>query len=154
MLCAQYFANTLRVCHPSHETIRSLPVRGSRSRPTRDFTPKSTLWTMFRDKIRPFLVDGILPDLDYKRTLNSLHTQAVAEAVATQEVNRVLGAVPPAISAEEEALPRTARTALAQLRSGHSICLNTFRHLLNLTNSDLCPECGVASHTASHLLRC
>ena len=154
MLCAQYLANTLRECHPSHSIIRSLPVRRSRTVPTGDFTPKKTLWMMFRDKIRPFLVEGNMPEDVYKPALKSLHTQAVSEAIATQEPNRVLGVVPPNINEEEEELPRPARTALAQLRSGFSMRLNSYKHSINLIASDLCPECGVAPHSTQHLFCC
>jgi len=46
--------------------------------------------------------------------------------------NRVLGASPPDISPLESLLPRSVRTTLAQLRSGHCRLLNTYKaHITN-----------------------
>ena len=144
----------MRECHPSHSVVRSLPAWRSRTRPTRDFTPKHTLWTLFNEKIRPFLIGDKIQEADYKQVLKSLHTEAVANAIASQEPNRISGVSSPDLNSEELDLPRKTRTTLAQLRSGFSIRLNTYRQSINLVPFDLCPDCGRAPHSSLHLFDC
>jgi len=67
---------------------------------------------------------------------------------------RVLGASPPDISPLESLLPRSVRTTLAQLRSGHCQLLNSYKARITSGISDVCPECGVAPHSVEHLLNC
>jgi len=68
--------------------------------------------------------------------------------------NRVLGASPPDISPPENLLPRSVRTTLAQLRSGHCRLLNSYKARITSGISDVCPECGVAPHSVEHLFNC
>jgi len=68
--------------------------------------------------------------------------------------NRVLGASPPDISPLESLLPRSVRTTLAQLHSGHCRLLNSYKAHITSGVSDVCPECGVAPHSVEHLFNC
>ena len=69
--------------------------------------------------------------------------------------NKVLNAPPPPISDSEKDLPRAARTTLAQLRSGYSSFLNSYKARIDNTNStsENCPLCPVP-HTTEHLFNC
>ena len=78
----------------------------------------------------------------------------VIDARANFVPNRVLGASPPDISPLENLLPRSVRTTLAQLRSGHCWLLNTYKARITSGISDVCPQCGVAPHSVEHLFNC
>ena len=86
--------------------------------------------------------------------LRTLHSQAVVEAKTNSVPNRVLGASPPDISHLESLLPRSVRTTLAQLLSGHCRLLNSYRARITSGISDVCPESGVAPHSVEHLFNC
>jgi len=60
------------------------------------------------------------------------------------------------ISPLENLLPRSARTTLAQLHSGHCRLLNSYKARIISGISDVCPECGVAlwPHSIEHLFNC
>jgi len=60
-------------------------------------------------------------------------------------------ASPSDISPLESLLPRSVRTTLAQLRSGHCRLLNSYKAHITSSVSDVCPECGVAPHSIEHL---
>ena len=49
---------------------------------------------------------------------------------------------------------RETRTALAQLRSGYSVRLNSYLSRIADTIVDECPDCGEAGHTTAHLFNC
>ena len=66
----------------------------------------------------------------------------------------VLGASPPDISPLENLLPRSVRTTLAQLHSGHCRLLNSYKARIASGISDVCPQCGVAPHSVEHLFNC
>ena len=101
------------------------------------------------------LNEGIT-DVDTCRDcLHTLHSQAVVEAKTNFVPNRVLGASPPDISPLESLLPRSVRTTLAQLRSGHCRLLNSYKvRITSGISSDVCPQCGVAPHSIEHLFNC
>ena len=50
--------------------------------------------------------------------------------------------------------PRSVRTTLAQLRSGHCRLLKLYMARITTGVSDVCPECGVAPHPVEHLFNC
>ena len=54
----------------------------------------------------------------------------------------------------ESILPRSVRTTLAQLRSGHCQLLKSYMVRITTGVSDVCPECGVAPHSVEHLFNC
>ena len=154
MLCCQFLASSLRPVHPSYNVVRSVPARRMRNQTSRDFTPKNTLYTLFSDKILPFLVNGDIPEHNYKQVIKSIHTIYVSESVNAMRPNVVLGTRPPPTNVEEIELPRSARTALSQLRSGYSIRLNSYRNSIGLSQDSLCPECLINDHTTRHLFEC
>ncbi|KAF2365058.1 Reverse transcriptase domain [Trinorchestia longiramus] len=59
--------------------------------------------------------------------------------------------VPPPISEQERSLPRSTRTLLSQLRSGHSRALNSYQARIGAPQDTTCPTCGTADQTTSHL---
>ena len=154
LLCSQFLASALRPCHPNHGVVRSLPTRRTRNQPTADFTPKNTLYSLFRDKIQPFLVNDIIPELNYKTVIKTLHTESVRVSLAAMRPNVLLGTRPPEISDAEKELPRAARTTLSQLRSSYSIKLNSYRFSIGLSQDMLCPDCLINDHTSTHLFNC
>jgi len=58
------------------------------------------------------------------------------------------------ISGLESLLPRSVRTTLAQLHSGHCRLLKAYMARVTTGVSDVCPECGVAPHSVEHLFNC
>jgi hypothetical protein len=83
-----------------------------------------------------------------------MHSAAVAKALCAAGPNEVLGRYPPNVHESEETLPRIHRCTLRQLRSGKCYRLQTFQHRIGKAANDLCPECGVASHTTAHIFNC
>ena len=81
-----------------------------------------------------------------------LHTDCVKKCLASYGPNKVLHSRPPDISAEEADLPRNVRTKLCQLRSGYSLLLNSYRHRIDPSIADKCPNCNQSGHTTEHLL--
>ena len=69
-------------------------------------------------EIVPLSDEGITDVDTYRDCLRTL-CQAVVEAKTNFVPSRVLGASPSDISPLESLLPRSVRTTLAQLRSGH-----------------------------------
>jgi len=97
------------------------------------------------------LADEGINDIEmYFDCLRTLHTQAVTEVISNYTPNRVLGTPPPDISPLESFLPRPIRTTLAQLRSGYCRLLKLYMARITTGVSDVCPECGVAPHSAPH----
>ena len=98
--------------------------------------------------------NGINPPWEGQMTINQLHIQAVSDTVNNFQPNRVLNAIPPLIHPSETSLPRRTRTILCQLRSGHCAKLRDFQFRIGQSDSDLCPNCGNARNTSSHLFSC
>lgn len=90
----------------------------------------------------------------YKILLQELHRDTVNRVVADYKPNRVLDAAPPEVDEAEKNLPRSARTALAQLRSGWCRRLRSYQHRIDPGISDLCPDCSSDVHTVRHLFHC
>ncbi len=67
--------------------------------------------------------------------------------------NKVINARPPEIHKSECKLPRVTRSTLAQLRSGYSMYLNSYKSSIDPNTSDKCPNCD-SSHTTEHLFNC
>uniref|UniRef100_A0A8D8R3A2 Uncharacterized protein n=1 Tax=Cacopsylla melanoneura TaxID=428564 RepID=A0A8D8R3A2_9HEMI len=64
----------------------------------------------------------------YKILLQEIHRDTVNQVVADYKPNRVLDAAPPEVDEAEKNLARSARTALAQLRSGWCCQLRNYQH--------------------------
>ena len=109
---------------------------------------KHTLFTGHHRSVLPHLADT------KKKTLQALHTSAVARSLDNQGINRVLRKKPPDISDEETTLKRKQRTTLSQLRSGHFRLLNSYLNRLMPTVDPSCPDCGVIPQDVPHLFNC
>ena len=147
LLSAQYLARALNPSHPSHSQVSNPPPPGHRKM-------KETLRSKCWSSVEPFLENGIVPAGRSKEVLKSIHVQAISDTVDAFSPNRVLGAIPPPIHPSESSLPRATRVILSQLRSGHCVKLNDYRHRTGQSNDDLCPACRNAPHTSSHLFNC
>jgi hypothetical protein len=109
LICKQFLASAYRVDHPSHKVIKlSTGTRPGR----KDII--HTLQSRYDDVVKPFLMDGVLPEASYKRTLKQIHTTVVTEC-KQKLVNKVLGTAPPDIDPPESSLPRISRTTPSQL---------------------------------------
>jgi len=116
LLTKQYWLSCHRPHHPCHHlSTESAPPRYM----------KGTL-QKYNTEVAPLTDEGINDIEIYYDCLHSLHTQAVIEAISNYTPNRVLGTPPPDISPLESFLPRSVRTTLAQLRSGHCRLLKSY----------------------------
>ena len=146
LLSAQYLAKCLQPHHASHHYVR-LPLG---PRPM-----KQTLQSKVGPLVEPYLnALGVVEPGTYRTTIQSLHTDVVADATRHFAPNRVLGRKPPDIDPRETYLPRLTRSTLAQLRSSFCARLNSYQFKIGQVNSDTCPECGTAPHTTNHLFDC
>jgi hypothetical protein len=148
LICMQFLTSAFHIDRPSHSVIK---------RPTGERKGRKEeihmLQLRFGYAIDHFLKDGVLPEADYKKTINSSHTSVVA-AEESLLVNKLLGTLPPDISPEEVTLGCCARTTLTQLRSTHCNDLNSYKARIGSSPNDLCPEWGVASHTVEQIFHC
>ena len=146
LLSKQYLARTLQPSHPSHSVVTA---------PSGPRNMKHTLLSRFRRDVESFLdTSNTLPPENYTRTINSLHTSTVQQAIQSRAPNRILQTAPPPISDEEITLPRPHRTKLSQLRSGFCSSLNDYLERIGRAPSPLCPSCGVATHNVPHIFSC
>ena len=91
---------------------------------------------------------------DRKVIIKNIHTEHVRVHMEDREDNKVLGIQSPRVALEERGLSRRQRTRLAQLRSGYSPMLATYKNRLDPPISSRCPECGQEEHTSTHLFQC
>ena len=145
LLSAQYLANALNPDRPVHPNTQL----GQRPRKM-----KETLHSKHHEWVESALKDSTFDSENRVSNLKILHTEAVARALQEKPPNVVLRQVPPDIDKSEQELSRSDRCALAQLRSGHSIRLNSYRHILDPNISELCPQCNREPHTTRHLFAC
>ena len=91
-----------------------------------------------------------------KNNIKTIHTQIVHTYLQNRQPNKILGQLAPPISETEQALPRKTRRTLAQLRTGKSPLLQSYKHKIDPTNntSPLCPLCHTQPHTTNHLFTC
>ncbi|KAF2349061.1 Reverse transcriptase domain [Trinorchestia longiramus] len=119
LLCSQYLLSSLRPHHPNYLTV------------TQPSGPRNTKHTL-QSRFLPSMAHLLSPNGDclpsaYRQALNSLHSSAVQQAISAAGPNRVLQLSPPPISEEKRSLPRSTRTLLSRLRSGHSRALNSYQ---------------------------
>ena len=145
MLSAQFLASCSRVSHPSHNVVNS--AMGPRNM-------KNTLKSAHNQDVAPLLSNGVLPEESYSNAKQRLHATFVDRSFQQQDINHILQRRPPPVHKSEMVLPRQYRSALAQLRSGHSILLNSYKHTINASPSPTCPRCGNADETVVHLFDC
>ena len=143
MLSKQFLLSTQRPNHPNRVNLDDPP-------PPRQM--KKTLQSKYGEDIKGLSYPD-LPEDVYKSKLKEIHTSSVRKVINLQ-VNKVLQTKPPAISLTELDLPRRTRTTLAQLRSGYSNFLNSYKARINPEIQDICPHCQEDSHTTLHLFDC
>jgi hypothetical protein len=68
--------------HCSHNVVKQPP--GPRKM-------KRTLYDANIEFVRPYLTDGVILDINYKRTIKHIHSMAVAASVCENGPNPVLG---------------------------------------------------------------
>ena len=145
MTATQHLASALRPTHPSH--AEATAPKGPRNM-------KETLSSAFISHLEPHLTDNVLPPGAYPETLKAVHTSFVQSSIAKIGANPILNEIPPAVDKSEAELPRKTRTTLSQLRSGHSLSLESFKMRIGLAQTSACPECGADAHTTNHLFSC
>ena len=145
MLSAQFLASCSRASHPSYNII-SAPD-GLRSM-------KQTLQSAHRDSVADFLTNGALPPEAYNSVKEIIHASFVEESLQVQDDNPLLQRRPYPVHPSESRLPRSYRSTLSQLRSGHCNLLNDYKFRIGASPSPTCPRCGAADDTVSHLFEC
>jgi hypothetical protein len=120
MLSKQYLANTLQSHHPSHDLVTAPPESRAHLKPS--------LQTKYGEALSPYLSDGRVLQINYKKVVSAIHTSDTKSAIEKYTHNRVLGCRPPLVSVEEMKLPRVFRNTLRQLRSGFCKGLHSFLH--------------------------
>ena len=140
MISKQFLLATQKTNHPNRVRLDVPP-------PPRQM--KKTLVSEYGNEIKDMTYPD-LPDNVYKQKLKHIHTKSVKEIITT---NKILNTVPPEINKSEKTLPRKTRTTLAQLRSGYSNYLNSYKHRINPEIEDKCPHCQ-GPHTTLHLFEC
>ena len=89
-----------------------------------------------------------------RNVLSALHNNAVQAAVAASSDNQLLDGPAPVVNEEELSLPRPARAALSQLRSGYCAALKNYQFRVGRSITASCPLCLDAEHTVAHLFDC
>jgi hypothetical protein len=148
LICKQFFACSYRRDHPSHQVVQ-LPTG---TRPGRK-NIVHTLPSRYDDNVRPFLTNGVLPEVFYKRTIEAIHTKVVSEC-KKKLLNKVLYRVSPGINPSEISLLRISRTTLSQVRSFYNKELKSCQAKIGSSPDDVCPICQGAAHTTMHLFEC
>jgi hypothetical protein len=75
MLCSQFLVSAMRAEPPSHEVALRPPghrVNAKTGRPL-----KETLASKYMPTVEPFLHDGVIKQISYKKTLDKIHSDAV-----------------------------------------------------------------------------
>ena len=120
------------------------------TRATTERQMKETLYTRHRNTVELIMVQNYR-----KATLQALHTDAVDKAVKCHERKMVLDGRPPHISSSDKDLTRKERSTLAQLRSGYSRLLGSYKRRIKKDESlNVCADCGTTPHDVKHLFVC
>ena len=142
MISKQFLLATQKPGHPNHTDLYRPP-------PPRQM--KQTLTSKFASAVKPIARN--LTEENYKKKLKVIHTNSVKDSLLALSNNKVLNTRPPAIDESEKNLPRVTRSTLAQLRSGYSQYLNSYKSRIDRNFNDKCPNCD-NSHTSAHLFNC
>ena len=134
LLAAQFLVKSHDSKNPCHRiTTLNQPPR----------TRKETLHARYHATIQP-VMPAAINSQSIKTACNTLHTNAARTAVQTYHAPVLLNGWPPPtpkIDPSEATLPRKTRRMLAQLRSGHSIVLNSYKNRIDNNISNICPHC-------------
>ena len=98
--------------------------------------------------------EGGIDQDNKKQILAGLHAEVVAGTILGYPPNPVLGERPPEVSSSERSLLRSARSGLAQHRSGYSTMLHSYKSRIDPNIVNRCPDCNVEGHTTNHLFNC
>jgi hypothetical protein len=142
MLSKQFLLATQKPDHPNRVQLNGYP-------PPRQM--KETLVSKYGAEISKISTPD-MNDTIYKQKLKSIHTSSVSKTLKNMK-SKLLKTRPPEISSSEKTLPRSTRTTLAQLRSGYSTHLNSYKSRIDPNIEDKCPHCQ-ESHTSEHLFNC
>ena len=144
LLSKQFLLATQQPDHPNKCDLDHVPER----------IMKATLVSEFEKDVSHHVLTNGNNKAQHNIGLKALHTEAVRDVLLKAQPNKVLQIRPPEIHKDEKDLPRGTRCKLAQLRSGHSNLLNTYKHRLDPTHTAECPQCGTHPHTTEHLFSC
>ena len=142
MISKQFLLATQKSDHPNKTDLNKPP-------PPRQM--KQTLTSKFGKEIKT--LSRNLTEDNYKPKIKTIHTKSVKNMLKDFSNNKVINARPPEIHRSECKLPRVTRSTLAQLRSGYSMYLNSYKSRIDPNISDKCPNCD-SSHTTEHLFNC
>ena len=106
---------------------------------------KKTLQTFSITEIADLMEDGAISDA--ATAYKEIHTTSVRRSIEARGANQVIGIPAPAISEEEEQLPRKTRRTLVQLRSCFYSSLNDYKHRVGQSDTQICPCCRQEEHT-------
>jgi hypothetical protein len=115
--CSQFLCQ----CHSTTPFQLPIVIQTSGPRPM-----KHTLQSRVLPSVSHLLEEGSLPPDTYSAVLSILHSSAVSSYLASAAPNKVLLTPAPTVSSSKLSLPRAARSALSQLRSGYSSRLNSY----------------------------
>src|SRR6185436_516192 len=92
----------------------------------------------------------------HNQNMKQIHTEIVNQHNQNTPDNKILQTKAPDIDKSENTLPRSTRVLLAQLRTGKSPFLLTWKHKIDPTKytSPLCPLCGANEHNTEHIFNC
>ena len=150
MLSKQFLLGAHQDDRMDHHTAFPPPVKSRQLRPT--------LAERYNDELEG-LVDLRVP-FDrgkYKDGLRKIHQQEARRSIDNNRPALLVSLDPNnslAVDSSEKQLPRTARSTLAQLRSGYSKFLGSYKSRVDPTASDQCPDCEGTPHDVHHLFRC
>ena len=141
LLSAQHLARCLEPENVGHSiTTRETPKRRM----------KETLFTRHRNTVEPMMLAD-----NRKATVRDIHTDAVIKAVKYQKKNIVLDCLPHPINDSEKDLTRKERATLAQLRSGYSSLICSFKsRIMKDASLNVCADCAKTPHDVKHLFAC
>ena len=91
-----------------------------------------------------------------KENCTRIHTEITEDCIKKYPINKVINQPSPPINEAELSLPRETRRTLAQLRTGKSPILFTYKHKIDPITypSPLCPLCKTQPHDVNHLFNC
>ena len=98
------------------------------------------------------ILNSLPPPTDITQYKKHIHTHLTRQALNNLPNNKILNTPPPIISSAETQLSRSERAHLTRLCCGHHQSLNTYKHRLDNTHTDLCPLCQISPHTVTHLI--
>ena len=119
MLSSQFLASSLRRSHPSHDVINM---------PSGPRFMKHTVKSAFLGEVQPFLNGDTMHQEQYSAAKRGIHTVFVQRCIAEMGTSPVLNAPRLPVDASEQVLPCKVRSTLSQLRSGHCIAPNNYKH--------------------------